>query len=263
MRLVPAGEFILGSSVREIAAAQQMDAKGASFVLRNEMPQCTVQVPAFYIGVFAVTNSQFAKFLTEVCPTPQQLELWLPTPENILPPPTPGDPFYVKRGFELHPAIHVSWFGADAYCHWVGARLPAEVEWEKAARGTDGRIFPWGNEWRDNALQWRGIRHIDAVATAPVDAFPDGRSPFGIFQMAGNVDEWCADAYEPYAYRQFVGGRFVIPRAGNQRVLRGGSCQYSHPLEFRCAMRRGNEPAIVNIYYTGLRYVCDAERVLM
>jgi formylglycine-generating enzyme required for sulfatase activity len=260
MRLIPAGEFIMGSTTEEIESARQMDQDGPLFTLRHESPQCEVSVPAFYLGVFTITNCQFARFLTDVCPTPGQLELWLPVREHILNPLDSNEPFRVERNFELHPAIHVSWFGADAYCRWAGMRLPTEIEWEKAARGTDGRVFPWGNEWHDDFLRWHGGRRADDETTAPVDAFPEGRSPYGIFQMVGNVDEWCADAYEPYIYRQYAKGQILTPMSGNHRIVRGGACLRQNKLEFRCAMRRGNEPAIVNIFYTGIRCACDASK---
>jgi formylglycine-generating enzyme required for sulfatase activity len=261
MRLIPADEFIMGSTTEEIESARQMDQDGPLFTLRHESPQCRLFVPSFYLGVFTITNCQFARFLTDVCPTPGQLKLWLPVPEHILNPLGSNEPFRVEKGRELHPAIHVSWFGADAYCRWAGMRLPTEIEWEKTARGTDGRIFPWGNEWHDDFLRWYGGFRHDDETTAPVDAFPEGRSPYGIFQMAGNVDEWCADAYEPYIYRQYARGQILAPTSGNHRIVRGGACLRQNKLEFRCAMRRGNEPAIVNIFYTGIRCACDAWRV--
>jgi iron(II)-dependent oxidoreductase len=261
MRLIPAGEFIMGSTTEEIEAARQMDQDGPLFTLRHESPQCRLFVPSFYLGVFTITNCQFARFLTDVCPTPQQLELWLPVREHILNPLDSNAPFRVERNFELHPAIHVSWFGADAYCRWTGMRLPTEIEWEKAARGPDGHVFPWGNEWHDDFLRGHGGFRHDNETTAPVDMFPEGRSPYGIFQMAGNVDEWCTDAYEPYIYRQYAKGKILAPTSGNHRIVRGGACLRQNKLEFRCAMRRGNEPAIVNIFYTGIRCACDAWRV--
>lgn len=110
MRLIPAGEFIMGSTTEEIESARQMDQDGPLFTLRHESPQCEVSVPAFYLGVFTITNCQFARFLTDVCPTPGQLELWLPVREHILNPPDSNEPFRVERNFELHPACAVVGF---------------------------------------------------------------------------------------------------------------------------------------------------------
>jgi formylglycine-generating enzyme required for sulfatase activity len=246
MRLIPAGEFIMGSTPEDIAAATRMDKDGEQFALRHETPQFSAALPAYYIGVYAVTNAQFARFVDDARPTPKELETWLPWPDRLRAP-----------GFEQHPVINVSWFGADAYCRWAGLRLPTEIEWEKAARGTDGRLFPWGNDWQPTWLRWWSNRPRHET-TAPVDAFPEGRSPYGLYQMAGNVEEWCADWYQPDVYQRYATGDLHLPAHGIGRGARGGNCYRRNKLEFRCAMRRANPPALVNILYTGLRCACDA-----
>lgn len=262
MRLIPAGKFSMGSTHEEIMTAQQMDQDGPLFALKHEMPKCEVYVPSFYIGVFTVTNCQFARFLNDVCPSPQMLKFWWPVAARITRAGSASEPFCVEERYADHPAIHVSWFGADAYCRWAGLRLPTEIEWEKAARGTDDRLFPWGNQWHDDYLQWYGGRRADDETTAPVAAYPEGRSPYGVFQMAGNVDEWCADAYQPDIYRQYARGNLVMPKTGEYRVVRGGTCLRRNKLGFRCAMRRSNEPTLVNILYTGIRCACDVQTVV-
>ena len=128
LQLIPAGEFIMGSTPAEIEAARQMDPDGLLFALNSETPQFRVFLPAFYLGVFAVTNAQFARFLDEVRPAPKQLKRWLPTSGRILPPSGTAEPYRVETGYERHPAVHVSWFGAEAYCQWAGLRLPREFE---------------------------------------------------------------------------------------------------------------------------------------
>lgn len=261
LQLVPSGQFTMGSSPRQIEAALRTEAADDGFNFRHETPQCRVSVSAFYISRFAVTNFQYARFLTDAQPTLEQLRVWGALLAHILMPIRRGESFRVKEGFEDHPATHISWFGAEAYCLWAGLRLPSEMEWEKAARGTDGRIFPWGNEWRDEFLRWRGGFHTDGETTAPVDAFPEGRSPYGLFQMAGNVEEWCADAYQSNIYRQYAAGAVLIPRSGMTRVLRGGSCLRERKFEFRCAARRASLPALENNVFTGIRCSCDAKLV--
>jgi len=255
MQLVLAGEFIMGSTPAEIEAARRLSGNGDSFALEHEMPQFRPVVGAFYIGVFAVTNAQYARFLNAVRPEPAQFKRWLPGASQIQPPAAGAEIFAVDPGCERYPVVHVSWSGAEAYCHWANVRLPKEVEWEKAARGTDGRLFPWGNEWHDDCLQWRREPAADAAATAPVDAFPQGRSPYGIYQMAGNVEEWCADPYRPDASHAYAQGDSLLPQNGQGRVVRGGSCLGRHPLEFRCAMRRASAPDRVVKKCVGFRCV--------
>ena len=258
MRLIPAGEFTMGSMPPQIEAARLMNIGGHEFSLLDELPQLHAFVPDYYLSVCAVTNEQFAAFLSEARPTPAQLKRWAPALERINVPAKKSDVYGVTPGFERHPVIHVSWFGAEAYCRWAGLRLPTEIEWEKAARGVDGRIFPWGNEWHDQVLRWDGDKLRKYGTTAPVDAYPEGRSPYGIFQMAGNVDEWCADWYQWDVYRRYATGDLRAPAKGEMRVVRGGTCANWKKIRFRCAHRRGNDAAIVNVLYTGIRCACSA-----
>lgn len=253
MRLIPAGEFIMGSTPAEIEAARKMDFGRETFALEHEMPQVRLRVPAFYLGVYAITNAQFARFLTETRPRPEHLARWLSRFGHTPLAQGPERVYRAEAGYERHPVAQVSWVGAEAYCQWAGLRLPKEIEWEKAARGTDGRLFPWGDAWYDDHLQWQITPGPERVPTAPVDACEQGRSPYGLFQMAGNVDEWCADAYQADAYRQYATGDLHPPAQGPSRVVRGGMCLGRHHWEFRCAMRRAQAPDRVARRYTGLR----------
>ena len=252
MRVIPEGEFIMGSTPEQVEAAIAMDHEGAQFPLRHETPQACVRTPAFSLGVYPVTNEQYARFLCEIDPTPAQRALYVTWFDRLILPASENEHYRVKPGFERHPVINVTWFGAQAYCQWAGLRLPTEIEWEKAARGSDGRIFPWGNEWHSEHLCWWGS-HGPEETTSPVDAFPSGCSPYGIFQMAGNVEEWCLDWYQPEVYQRYARGDLATPRVGVGRVIRGGNCMRKHRLEFRCALRRSNTPAFANILFTGVR----------
>lgn len=252
LRVIPAGEFVMGSTAAEIEAAKALDHDGALFPLRHETPQFRAHVPSFAIGVHAVTNQQFAHFLSAMRPSVALRELWIPDPEQIAVPTGDDQNYSARASFERYPAIHISWFGAQAYCHWAGLRLPSEIEWEKAARGTDGRVFPWGNEWEPEALCWWGS-HGGNESTSPIDAFPAGESPYGLLQMVGNIEEWCADWYQPRVYERYATGDLEPPHAGMGRTVRGGNALRKERLAFRCAMRRANTPAFANIVLTGIR----------
>ena len=248
LRLIPLGEFTMGSAPSDDGDTQP------------ETLQCRVMVPIFYMALHAVTNEQFAHFLNEARPTPDRLREWLPHAGLILPSPASDGSYRVKSGYERHPVVQISWFGADAYVRWAGLRLPTEIEWEKAARGTDGRIFPWGNEWDESRLRWHGGDRPEGETTAPVDAYPEGCSPFGCFQMAGNVEEWCEGHYQADAYDRYATGDLRTPASGRGRVVRGGSFIHCGSMEFRCAMRRSCPALPSKTHYTGLR--CASSELL-
>ena len=198
MVLVPAGPFLMGSD--EFA---------------RETPPRTVNLPAFWVDRFPTTSAEYLAFVEA---TGHRAPVdWVD-----------GRP---RPGFERHPVM-VTWTDADAYARWAGKRLPTEAEWEKAARGTDGRRYPWGNEWDiTRALTWETVAPT-GMRTEPVDARPSGASPYGCEQMVGLLEEWCSDWYDAYpgsAYRsQGYGERF--------KVLRGGAWIFTQT-HARCAYR--------------------------
>jgi len=206
---IPAGEFLMGSD-----PAKDKDAQG------NEQPQHRVYVSEFYIGKYPVTNTQYAVF--------QKIK--------------------IPSGKENHPVIIVSWNDAVAFCEWLRKetgelfRLPTEAEWEKAARGTDGRIYPWGNEWDATRLN---IYENGPKTTTPVGAYsPQGDSPYGVADMAGNVSEWCADWYDEEEYQRRTGSKVSDPqgpKTGRARVVRGGSFFAEAELA-HCAYRLWYDP---------------------
>jgi len=208
---IPAGQFLMGSDKLRDGAA-----------LSNEMPQHRVYLSKFRISRTPVTNAQYKQFVDAT--EHESPEHW----EN-------GK---IPSGKENHPVVWVSWHDAQAFCQWANVRLPTEAEWEKAARGTDGRIYPWGNEEPDKSRTNFG----DAVGdTTPVERYSDGVSPYGVVDMAGNVWEWTADWYDPNYYEVSPERNPTGPEDGNNRALRGGSFRYG-ALNIRCAYRHGYDP---------------------
>ncbi len=193
----------------------------------------SVWLPAYYLALYPVTNIQYAQFLSQVQPSKSDLEKWIRLD---------SDCFVRKAGgrYEAygdkndHPVVQVSWYGANAYAKWAGLRLPSELEWEKGARGVDGREYPWGNTWDESKCNTQG--------KCSVQNYPDGRSPWGLYQMSGNVLEWCEDWYDRDAYNRYRLGKLGPPSKGTCRVLRGGSWFYVNPQYFRGAYRLLNAP---------------------
>ena len=182
---IPAGDFTMGSN-HEV-----------------ERPPHVVSVGAFEIDKLEVSNQEFERFVWETG--------YVTDAERA------GETSwrYYAKDKPQHPVVKVTWNDAVAFCEWAGKRLPSEAEWEKAARGTDARSYPWGNQW-DAARA--NSREAGKRGTTAVGSFPAGASPYGVLDMAGNVDEWTADWFKAYP-----GGDFYSPYYGEKfRVIRGG-----------------------------------------
>jgi len=199
-----------------------------------------VTLPGYYLGIHPVTNAQYAQFLTARCPGKEDLAKWVLLDKDCFV--RPGAKGYeAYGGKDAHPVVQVSWFGAQAYCQWAGLRLPSELEWEKGARGVDGREFPWGKDWKDGR-RCRNDKNKGYETTCSVWSYPEGCSVWGQYQMAGNVWEWCEDWYDEEAYKRYRQQKLRPPASGGSRVLRGGSWLIVDSGRFRCAGRGSGGP---------------------
>jgi formylglycine-generating enzyme len=210
MLLIPEGEFTMGTD--DVGTGWHQGNP-------NEHPEHTVTVKSYYIDQFEVTIARYAKFLEA-------------TKHSA--PPSWDDEAVTSAGDR--PVVGVDWEDANAYCKWAGERLPTEAEWEKAARGTDKRRFPWGDmqPFVDIANYNRGLWVSYPITLAPVTSGAEGmsirhglkdggKSPYGLYHMAGNAAEWVADWYDREYYAKAPKENPTGPSAGEKKVLRGGS----------------------------------------
>ncbi len=190
----------------------------------GEQPAHQAFVPTFYIDRNLVTVAEFAIFVQARGPTGPQGEMYLDVadPDNHIQ--QHNGVWSPVPGFDQHPVGEVSWHGAVAYCQWRQKRLPSDVEWEKAARGTDARLYPWGNDPPQPGLAFVGALRGQTV---PVGQYPRGASPYGVLDMAGQVWEWTTSIYKSYPYDMHDGREDLSLAAA--RVVRGGNA--SSPAE--------------------------------
>lgn len=262
MVLVPAGEFKMGTSEEEWREfAQLMEPLvteglvSAGFFDRqrflDEMPQRTVYLGAFYIDKYEVTNLMYRGFCQE---TGHRKPLhWSDKTSEWMP-----------FGLEYHPVTYVDWHDAWSYACWVGRHLPTEAEWEKAARGTDGRIYPWGDRFDHFKAHYREVYYAHNLKSEPikaecqkrtrvarVDSYPEGASPYGVMDMVGNVWEWVNDWIDSDYYSKGPLNNPQGPSEGMGRGTRGGASDYD-ARKLRCAYR-GSAPPTRREWSLGFR----------
>ncbi len=211
---IPAGTFTMGAVIDNPNEWGDTD----------EEPVHEVYLDTYLMDRYEATAEEFSEFLNDnLHYAPAFLETGTAvTIERV-------DGRYRPRpGLERYPANRISWYGADTYCRWKGKRLPTEAEWEKAARGTDQRIFPWGEQHPDNTLATyrRPFHEMGFSAMEPVDSMPQGASPYGLHHMAGNVWEWVNDWYEDVYYEYSPAKNPQGPDQGTHKVMRGGNWYY-------------------------------------
>ena len=197
MIFVPTGDFMMGSDISDAA---------------DEKPSHTVFLDNYYIDKFEVTNAWYKACVDSgKCDPPKHPYFFPESPKQV---------YYGNPQYDNYPVIYVDWNMAEAYCEWRSARLPTEAEWEKAARGvTDDRIYPWGTD-----LKCQQANYLKCVnTTSAVGSYEAGKSPYGAYDMAGNVLEWVADWYSANYYQTSPRQDPLGPDSGQSRVVRGGS----------------------------------------
>ncbi len=235
MILVPAGEFVMGSSEKDIDWTVKTFFSESREWYQDETPSFKIVLNDFYIDKYEVTAAQYKVFMEAARhPAPKYSDS---TKHNA-----PGQP-----------VVGVTWQDASDYCRWAGKRLPTEAEWEKAARGTDGRIYPWGNDADDTKANVRGMADKFRYS-APGGSFPQGASSYGVHDMSGNVWEWTSSWYLPYPGNKYenenYGQKYKVIKGGSwnsnmdlaRAALRGKALpeQQQNYIGFRCAGPRND-----------------------
>ncbi|MDA0692862.1 MAG: formylglycine-generating enzyme family protein [Nitrospinae bacterium] len=257
MVMIPAGHFLMGvdkevnPKTEKMSKAQQLKYRVSREAFHDEGPARTVILDAFYLDKYEVSNQHYSEFI------------------KAMGHPAPAYWDDHKRNKPEQPVSGVNYNDANAYCGWANKRLPTEAEWEKAARGPEGYKYPWGNELDPSKANFGRKQEF----TANVDAYPEGKSPYGVFNMAGNVFEWVQDWYDPNFYKSKITRETVNPTGpkegawlsgtgtyvdriavGKKRVIRGGSW-YAPAESVTNTHRFWNDP-MNNSYGVGLGFRC-------
>jgi len=234
---IPAGSFIQGSTVDQVNDAYESCIRDDKpnlcwrSALDDELPQHEVYLDEFYIDQYEVTNAQYGECVKAgFCNPPSPLS------SNT------HSSYFDNPSYANYPVIYVTWYDADRYCRWAGKRLPTEAEWEKAARGPNGLLWPWGDFFdQDRGNVRPGGVEPDTRDTTPVGYYPEGARPYGVMDMVGNVWEWVADWYDESYYQVSSIRNPQGPSSGDKKAFRGGSWN-SNIGGARSASRAGTPP---------------------
>jgi len=236
---IPAGRFMMGSSEEEVERAwKECVARFPACeraIFEAEYPEHLVYLKAYYIDRFNITNKQYKEcVLDDECRPPHRVSIIT-------------DPKY-----DNYPVVFVDWSQAENYCDWAGGRLPTEAEWEKAARGIDAFIYPWGDQMKEGAAVW------NTKSPKPVAKRAEGESSFGLYDMAGNVWDWVSDWFDPTYYKVSPYYNPQGPDSGIHKVFRGGSWSSDLAVYLRTMTRNHNKPNTWNPY-VGIRCAKDVD----
>ena len=247
MVLVPASEFIMGGNAEDAVAMcekySNTDCQKSRF--ENEEPIHTVNLDSFYIDKYEVTNTNWKNCVNaKVCNLPVQTDSVTRTN------------YYIDPEYDDFPVINVTWHMAQDFCEWRDASLPTEAQWEKAARGIDGFIYPWGNNINCSYANYFSGSNGCVGDTTKVGSYKSGKSVYGVYDMAGNVAEWTLDWYSETYYQDSPASDPQGPNSGEYRVYRGGAWYF---VDFITrSTYRGNDKPEQYIFYLGFRCATDA-----
>ena len=255
MVLVPAGEFTMGATHAQQSRLLDFGWSAGwlrhfDSLLKSSGPAHQVYLDAFYIDKYEVSNKKYESFVIETGHRPPQS--------------------WTVAGFAHpdQPVVAVSWLDADAFCAWAGKRLPTEAAWEKAARGTEGFVYPWGDTWVPNNLMsadWNANESLEdfeawsrwsaesGTGPAKVGSYLQGASPYGAMDMAGNVWEWVADWYDTEYYLNSPERNPSGPTVGSRRVLRGGAWDVPRVVAYSWLRETFILPDFARSFVTGFR----------
>ena len=221
MVLIPAGPFIMGiDGIKE-----------------EQRPKHKVYINTFYIDRYETTNAQYYEFLDYIKKTKDHSKCHKDEPINKDHTPLNWELDYYNH--PEYPVVRVDWYDAYAYAAWAGKRLPTEAEWEKAARGTDERRWPWGNEFE--------FKKCNIGDPEPIGSHEDGKSPYGCYDMAGSVAEWCADWGDMRYYNKSPNRNPTGTEKGDKKIIRGGSRFANVGVLLRCTARKTISPKLGNM----------------